>query len=202
MLDSFRSLYWLELILMNPKLALQSRLERPMGRVRHDFRQDHLVYYIAYFVLLLVSPYLWYNVLFGRLPSFQSLLLPPFLAILFLLLITVFDRFIEYRNSPTNGKAPVANPNSHNRALFLSIPVSASLFFFILHPLFGYLMLFGAIVYSVIQTVQSIAGDQQLSVQRVFALLISFCGVFLLPIVALLLIYNLVITSRILTTIF
>ena len=209
MLDFFRSLKWLELILANPTQALQSRLERPMGKARRDFSQDHLIYYVVYFILLLFSPYLWYKVIFSSLPSFKSLVIPPILCALFLVIVTLFDRLLEFRN-PT--KTPIAKPQSHNRALFLSIPVSASLFFFLLHPLFGYLMLIAAATYSMIQIVRSITADQQtdqetgnqpqLTTGRIFALFISFCGIIMLPFVVLLMIYNLIITTRILTTIF
>lgn len=210
MRDPLRTIRWLEAILNDPKRALQLHKGRTPGRGIRDFSEDHLPFLLGYLAILLFSPYLWYRVLsYERTPLLKALLttvrgmlIPVFIVLLFLTFVGLYDRFLENRFTPGPTRSAEIDPEQHNRSLFFALPVSASLLFFWIHPLFGYLMLLAAITYSLIQIVHFQALYEKTTTRRTAAMLIAFGGVFLLPVVALLLAYNLLLTTRILLDLF
>lgn len=210
MRDILRTIRWLEAILNDPSRALQMRKERPAGRGMRDFREDHLPFLLGYLALLPLSPYLWYRVFsLDRLPLLKaafytvpSMLVPVIVVLVFLVFAGLYDRFLENRHPPGPTRAAFRDADQHNRTLFLALPVSASLLCFLFHPLAGYLMLLASIVYSLIQAVHFQAEHEKTGIRRSAALMIAFAGFFLLPIIGLLFVYNILLTSRILIQLF
>jgi len=196
-----RALQLLDAVLRHPAKAAQ--MDRSIQKGIVDFRNYHLPFIASYCILIFASPYLWYQ-LFTKTTAIhriltstmKTMLIAPLSVILFLVFIGLYDRFTENRISPTSRIEP-PDPIEHNRGLFLSIPVSASLLFFLLHPLLGFLMLAISIAYSTAQIIRVQSFYENVSIQKTTARFLAFTVFFLLPLVAVLLVYNLSLTIRI-----
>lgn len=196
----FRTLQWLDLQFSHPRDALARHRERPPARAFRDFREDHLPFLLAYPLVLLLSPWTWIHYfLGGGIPSLRALALPVFIVLAVLLLAVFFDKIREYRTAPGLRKE---QPAERNIALFFSLPVSASLIFFLVHPAAGFLALLASLAYSFLQFARYEASARNSPLRNVVAEMIVAAGFLLIPVAGLLLLYNLALTSRILVDLF
>lgn len=194
------SLTCLDLQFRNVHEAVAEHARRRPGKAFRDFRQDHLPFVLSYPFLVAISPSTWLKWHFTQtLPSFRSLLLPPLLVVAIAILATFYDKLLEFRHGPLRMQD---RPVVRNVTLFLSMPVSASLLFFLIHPAVGWLMLVASTGLSLFQAAHHEATLRKGSMRSVTAEIIVAAAFLLLPIVGLLLVYNLALTGRILADIF
>lgn len=191
---------YLRAVLLEPREATDTfLLERP-SRTLRLFVSYHLPYWILFSIIVIIAPHEWihfdseWNVSFERNFYAADWLAPLFVASAPLVLAFVVDRLQKFRGSPQ----PFSDQSYSNISFFLQLPVSAALFWFLIHPLAGYLLLFLSIIYclyiSVIQW-------SRLTGRTYYQILTDYLYSILLlmiPVIALLLIYNILLTYRIL----
>lgn len=195
-----KSLTRLDLQFRNVGDAISEHAGRPPGKAIRDFREDHLPFLLAYPLVVAASPSTWLKWHSAHaFPSVRSVLLPPLFVIALLFLSAFFDKLLEFRHGPLRMRD---RPAVRNVTLFLTMPVSAALIFFLIHPLAGWLMLFSAAAFSLFQAAHYESTLRRGSMRSVVAEIIVAAGFLLLPLVGLLLLYNAVLTARILADLF
>jgi hypothetical protein len=187
-----------ETILTNPHQAAERFLEREPIRSLH-FLFFHLPFLLLLPVFVLISPYRLFS---GSSFSTTAAFFPVFLILGFLFLSAVFDRMQRF--STAGGLDPdrkdyfSMDPPGKNLALFMHLPLSASTFLFFLHPLPGYLALFLTAVYCIYQSIVEWARIRNQTILESLATYVVTIGLGLLPVLILVLLYNILKTFGIL----
>jgi len=186
-----------ETILSNPKQAVSQFLERRPVRTLH-FLGYHAPFLILLPLFMFLSPY---RLLMGNSLSRTTALFPVILILGFLALGAVFDRLQRYSNAagldPDRQDFFAMRPTGKNLSLFLHLPLSASAFLFFLHPLPGFLGLLITGIYCAHQSVVAWARLRQQTILESLSAYILSAGLTMLPVLALVLLYNLLKTAGI-----
>jgi len=162
------------------------------------FSTDHLPLLLMYPLFSLLSPFRWIG---QKSPTFGSLFVWPLVVPLFFLAAAaVYDKIIEHSSRPTvPGSAEL---DRKNFSLYLHLPVAAGGVFFVIHPIFGYLMLFFAELFSMVLTFRANRLYRGMTVLRSLITVVQVSLFFLIPAMVFGVVFNLVNTVVILRSIF
>ncbi|MBR29791.1 MAG: hypothetical protein CMN77_00655 [Spirochaetaceae bacterium] len=193
-----------EAILMRPAQAVSDFLERPAIRSLRFVAFYHLPFLILLPLFVLISPYRL--ILGGSFSKRDVFGLPTVLILGFLCLGAVFDRMQRYTRAggidPERPDYFEMRPDGKNLSLYLHIPVSASVFLFFFHPALGYLGLMATAVFSVYQSIVAWARLREETILRSLSIYVLSAGLLMLPLLGLMVLYNLLKTFRILREIY
>ena len=193
-----------ESILARPGQAVAEFLERPALKSLRFFAFYHLPFLILLPLFILISPY---RLVLGSSFSKRDIFgFPTILILGFLSLGAVFDRMQRY--SQAGGIDPwrpdyfEMRPEGKNLSLYLHLPVSASVFLFFFHPILGYAGLLATAMYCVYQSIVAWARIRGQTILRSLSVYVLSAGLLMLPLLLLLILYNLLKTFRILREIY
>ncbi len=171
--------------------AAREHGSRPVSASFRFLRENHLGLVLLYPVFALACPYVW--IVKGRISPATQIVMPVLLVGVFLLLALLYDKIMEHSRPPSLPE----DKEIRNLAVFLHLPVSAAGMFFFLHPGLGYLMVFAAAIYSILMSIraQSLAHGRGLG--DAFSRYIGAGLLLMVPLVLMLLAFNILRTVRI-----
>lgn len=188
-----------ESILANPPAAISAFLMRPPVKTLRFFAQFHLPFLLLLPVFELVSPYRLIRGGGFYIPDLVGF--PTILIVGLIVLGAVYDRMQRYSMAagidPHRSDFFDMRPEGKNLSLFLYQPVSASVFLFFFHPVAGYLALVLTGVYCAYQSILGWARLRGQTIMEAFSVYVVSAGLLLLPLLLLVLAYNLLKTFRI-----
>jgi len=175
-------------IFQNPADAAFAYRDAPPESARGLFFRAHLPLLLTYPLAALACPYSW--ITRGGI-SIKYHILAPLIPVLGALLIAIIhDKILEY-SRPPELHDPERYRRGSNLSLYLHLPLAAAGMFFIVHPGFGYLMLFVALAYSIPLSIVLNARVREISLARSITTYLNALSFPLIPIVLLALIYSL-----------
>lgn len=135
----------LELFFLNP-IQLLKILQNKEETAKEIFYNIHLPFLIHFPIIVLISPYFWYS-FFLKNTSIKSILwiyffIPLGIYSILILFSVFFDKLQIYSQTPT-----INLPRKYF-CLYSSLFTTASLLFFIFHPILGYFTLLFSFIYS------------------------------------------------------
>lgn len=135
----------LKLFFENPMSFLELNT-RKFNTAKEIFYNLHLPFLIHYPLIVLLSPYFWYSVFFKNINIkfiiFSYFYLPLILYFLIMTFIIFFDKLQIYSQMPS------IDFKKKYFCLQSSVIVSASILFFILHPILGNVFIMISFLYS------------------------------------------------------
>lgn len=187
MAGPFPILSYLQLVLTDPDLAAERYPGEESASIRDRIIWIHLLFLLAIPILTWISPIPL--LLDGEFPSsWKKIFIAPFLAGSVLFLAFFVDRLLMHEKPP--GLQDPEEKKLGNLTLLFYIPVTATAPFYFVHPIAGHFFLILAILYSTIQAIRIQSKLRNKSVLELIARFL-FAGILLsLPLVLLLLIWN------------
>ncbi|MEQ8350511.1 MAG: hypothetical protein RH862_03450 [Leptospiraceae bacterium] len=193
-----------EAILSRPAQATAEFLERPAVKSLRFFAIYHLPFLILLPFFTFISPY---RLVFGGSFSKRDIFgFPTILILGFLCMGAVFDRMQRYTRAagidPERSNFFDMRPAGKNLSLYLHLPLSASVFLFFLHPAAGYLGLLATAIYCAYQSIVAWARLRGQTILHSLSVYVLSAGMLMLPLLGLMILYNLLKTYRILREIY
>lgn len=172
-------------IFHEPERALVAFLARPARSAPYLLWTMHLPLLLLGPIAGLLCPLCWLR---GGHFSIKKLFVPSLVAAALLLVTVTTDRLIEH--SRIRGLMDSDRPLMKNIGLFLTLPVSAALVFFLLHPAVGYLMLIASWIYFMFLTLGFHARYREMTITRVVIYYLSAAITLLFGLVVVLALLN------------
>lgn len=180
-------------VFRNPRESAVAFLGEGLETARSVFLRWHLPLLLLYPVAIWLCPLTW---IFSGGPSWKSALAPLGLALGSLALAFALDRTVQYSVEPRVRTPEESEPR--NVAFFLFLPVSGAGLFFLIHPAVGYLALFAAALFSLYNSLETLAWMYSRSRARILTDLIVAVTLLLLPLLVFFGLLNLLNSVRIL----
>lgn len=186
-------------ILFEPDRAMDEFIQKPATRTTGLFFQIHFPYWVGFFLIILIAPHFWIGFSEDWMPEisrrfrFADWVAPLTPVVANLVLAIAVDRLQKFRDSPE----PFSNTSYSNVSFYLQLPVSASLFWFLVHPVVGYIAVLIAIIFSLYISIRQWSRLSKRSYYQILTDYLYCVFLLMLPVVFLLLIYNILLTYKI-----